>query len=100
MLAAIFVRAGDAQVQQVAAIILRNSLQTYYSQIHSNFPDELKLIEKVLYILIESEGLGKKSYTELLLIISKLCQKRFNSDEGDNELLLSLFASFEDHFNP
>ena len=52
-----------------------------------------------MFLIMENEGMGKKVYQELLLIISKLCQKRFNSNLGTNDLLLSIIASFEDHFN-
>ena len=39
--------------------------------------------------------MGKKEYQELLLMIAKICQKRFNSDKANNDLLMSIIASYE-----
>lgn len=36
----------------------------------------------------------------MLLIIAKICQKRFNSDEGNNRLLLSIIATYELTYTP
>jgi hypothetical protein len=49
--------------------------------------------------MLDNQGLAKKEYQELLLIISKICQKRFNSDQANNDLLLSIIASYEKNFN-
>jgi hypothetical protein len=99
MLAAIFVKSEDQQIKQFAAIVLRNSIQTYFSDIENKFESELVMVEKVLFVVLETEGISKKVYQELSLIVSKICQKRSNSEKGNNDLFLSIIASYQNHFN-
>ena len=45
------------------------------------------------------KSMAKKEYEELKLMIAKICQKRFNSDGGNNNLLMSIIASYEGAFS-
>ena len=72
MLASIFQNSPDQAVKQVAAIILRNSIQTFYSQIEEKFSSELTLVEKVLFSMLD-RPMAKKEYEEHKLMIAKIC---------------------------
>ena len=56
------------------------------------------LVEKVLFSMLD-RPMAKKEYEELKLMIAKICQKRFNSDASNNDLLMSIIASYEKQFS-
>lgn len=111
--------AKQIQQRQLAGILLKNLIQSYYDQLCERFPDEMQSVQAILFAMLvdigtkaqnaaavpssdlQSVALGRKIYVELCLMLSQIVKKQFLADQsdGNNNLLLSLFAAFESGFS-
>ena len=92
----------DDQVRYIAALILKNTIKTYFPRLNECFTQELKEVEYLCYVILVREANGhvlmsKKNFNELTSIIVNIIKRRFFEDANDfnkNELLISVIAEY------
>lgn len=76
-------------MRQIAGILLKNMIQSYFTELYEKFGGEMEVIENLLFAMLMRIGQsvsqqadsalieGKKVFSELCLIISRIVKKKF-----------------------